>query len=607
MLIKALCDYYDVQSKSGKENKDNSDLLGTQEVSYMIMLTPEGEISGIIDIRKAVTDAKGKTKYKPMEIVLPRRSQKPGIDLNIIEHRALYIFGLNWDKKSGAYTTEDKTQKAKKSHQVFKDGNLEFCEGLDSDIVSAYRNFLLRWEPEEQTENRHLLRISGDYDKSYYCFALDGNINKKLHEDFRILNKYREFRKTKSEEAEEGKYSICPIEGESLPVARIHDKIKGIRGGNPIGGILVGVKNSAFESYGKTQAYNSGISENAMKKYTVSLNKLLSDRTHCTYLDELTVIYFAIDQNDGAECDLFASMLNGGEENRLNINLDSIIKQFRDGTSRDLDSLNVKTDLIFYVAGLTPNSSRISQKFILRDNFGKVIRNLLQHQLDFQISDNMQQIQLWKITSELKSKKSSDDKVPPPLVSSLFSSILNGTNYPVAMLEAVIRRIRIDSDEEKNKFIKINDTRIRIIKAYLNRKSRIFKNKEEIKMGLDSTNTNQAYLCGRLFAVLEHIQQAAANGALNRTIKDAYFSSACVRPSTVFPKLIMLAQNHLAKIEGGYKVYLSKLIGEITSLINGDFPQTLPLDEQGKFIIGYYHQNKALYTKKTDNKKIEEE
>ena len=66
-------------------------------------------------------------------------------------------------------------------------------------------------------------------------------------------------------------------------------------------------------------------------------------------------------------------------------------------------------------------------------------------------------------------------------------------------------------------------------------------------MSLDKTNQTPAYLCGRLFAVLEKLQQDASNNSLNRTIKDAYFASASAKPALVFPKLIRLAQNHLSK------------------------------------------------------------
>ena len=113
-------------------------------------------------------------------------------------------------------------------------------------------------------------------------------------------------------------------------------------------------------------------------------------------------------------------------------------------------------------------------------------------------------------------------------------------------------------------------------------------------MALDTENNSTAYVCGRIFALLEYAQKSAL-GDLNRTIKDAYFSSACARPASVFPRLMMLAQHHLEKAENGG--YVNKLISEAVDKLDGKFPSTLSLDEQGEFIIGYYQQNKSLYTK----------
>ena len=120
-------------------------------------------------------------------------------------------------------------------------------------------------------------------------------------------------------------------------------------------------------------------------------------------------------------------------------------------------------------------------------------------------------------------------------------------------------------------------------------------------MALDLQNTNAAYRCGRLFAVLEKIQKDSVEGDLNRTIRDAYFSSACSRPAIVFPRLMQLSQNHQKKLSEQSQVYYQKLLGEIMSELDGQYPTLLSLEEQGKFIIGYYQQNRALYTKKEEN------
>ena len=121
-------------------------------------------------------------------------------------------------------------------------------------------------------------------------------------------------------------------------------------------------------------------------------------------------------------------------------------------------------------------------------------------------------------------------------------------------------------------------------------------------MALDINNTNQAYLCGRLFAVLERIQRQAL-GDLNRTIKDAYFASAASKPSLVFPKLLSLSQNHQKKLTESNYVYFNKLVEEIIGKLDGQFPDTLSLTDQGRFMIGYYHQDQVFYTKKNKEEK----
>ena len=121
-------------------------------------------------------------------------------------------------------------------------------------------------------------------------------------------------------------------------------------------------------------------------------------------------------------------------------------------------------------------------------------------------------------------------------------------------------------------------------------------------MALDLENTNQAYLCGRMFAVLEKLQQDASKNLLNRTIKDSYFSSASSKPAIIFPKLLRLAQTHIPKAK--YGNYWNSTIGEITNKLGGEFPDFLSLTDQGKFIIGYYQQ---YFTSKETTKSKEEE
>ena len=125
-------------------------------------------------------------------------------------------------------------------------------------------------------------------------------------------------------------------------------------------------------------------------------------------------------------------------------------------------------------------------------------------------------------------------------------------------------------------------------------------------MALDKDNQNPAYLCGRLFAILEKLQKDSSENTLNRTIKDAYFASAAPKPATIFPKLLKLAQNHLKKSK--HAGFYNQCVEEVIDKIDGEFPETLPLVEQGKFMIGYYQQYQSFFVKNDkDTKQNKEE
>ena len=162
------------------------------------------------------------------------------------------------------------------------------------------------------------------------------------------------------------------------------------------------------------------------------------------------------------------------------------------------------------------------------------------------------------------------------------------------MQQQCIRRIRAEQH--------VNRIRSAILKAYLNRKVNIYNiNEKLITMALDLDNKNQGYLCGRLFAVLEKIQEDAQPG-INATIKDRYYGAASSTPVTVFGRLLNLSNHHLAKIGGGAKVHYERMIQEIMSGISSNgLPAHLSLDDQSRFAIGYYHQRQNLFTPKEKN------
>lgn len=588
MLIKALNEYYDILSEAGKVCPDG---FSTQKVHYMIMLRKDGTISGIVDVTES--DLEGKKKNIPLEIILPKRNSIPKINSEIIEHRPSYIFGLNYDKKSGKYSAEDEKNRAKKSHEAFVKTNLEYTEGMTSDIVIAYRNFIKNWKPEDETNNEYLLKIGSKYSASNFCFALDGHTEITLHDmDGDICSKIKNEINSKQEEKST---QICAITGKRGEIAKIHDRISGLKGAQASGASMVCFNNKAEESYGKSQSYNSSVSQDTMRRYTEALNILISDSHHRMYMDDMTVVFWAMSFNDAKEINMFSLMFNPSKDQldagETEMVLKKAVEAMGIGKTVDLSSIDIDENVEFYVVGLTPNTSRISQKFLYHDKFGKIFSNVALHQADMFIDGSKGNIPLWRIMKEIKSPKSTNEKTPPPLISAVFQAALSGGKYPESLLETAVRRVKTDKS--------VNYVRAGIIKACINRKSRIYKNKEELKLALDIENNDQAYLCGRLFAMLERIQNNASTSELNRTIKDSYFSSACAKPADIFPRLMKLAQYHLKKDD--YGIIDNKIVGEIMEKLGDEFPQTLSLNDQGKFIIGYYHQYQSFF-KKSDKK-----
>ena len=113
-------------------------------------------------------------------------------------------------------------------------------------------------------------------------------------------------------------------------------------------------------------------------------------------------------------------------------------------------------------------------------------------------------------------------------------------------------------------------------------------------MSLNEENNSPAYRLGRLFALLEKVQAAAIPGA-NATIRDRYFGAASATPASVFPLILRLSRHHISKAEG-YGIWIDRKIQSVMSGLD-HFPSHLNLEEQGLFILGYYHQRQALFTK----------
>jgi CRISPR-associated protein Csd1 len=114
---------------------------------------------------------------------------------------------------------------------------------------------------------------------------------------------------------------------------------------------------------------------------------------------------------------------------------------------------------------------------------------------------------------------------------------------------------------------------------------------------VDLKQDDPAYLCGRLLAVFENLQESVYSSAgeskINMTVADRYYSLASTNPRAAFPKLESLAKSHLRKLaraKPSWKNAIEREVAELSEKIGTSFPPMLSLDGQGRFALGYYHQ-----------------
>ena len=603
MLISALCDYYDILMKAGKVMTPG---YSPVDITWLIALNEDGTLSDIIDYRlpeEVILKGKKdriKTVWNPRRESFPQRESKSAINSELLDHRAEYIFGLEIDKSK---SSENFFSVSGIKHQKYVEKNLSFIDGLHSPLIDAYRLFLQNWDPEAEKDNRKLTELKADFTR-YYAFCLSGSPHL-LQDEPEIKNKWEEM--IAGAENTYGKYiAQCSVTGDILPIAKLHNKITGIRGAQSSGAGFISFNNASESSYGREQSYNSCISEQAMLKYTEALRYLLENEKHHTMIDDVHVIHWAASGDEEYDdiFNLFTVSDTVSADNTDSM-LSQLFKSAADGRIT-VDTSAFDPNVIFYIAGFKPNASRLSLKFIYRQQFGKIIENVRQHIEDMQLGTAWKQVPIWRLKKELISPKSSNETVDPALAAKLMEAIVMGTRYPQSLCSTLVKRIKTDCDEENNKYIKMNDIRIGMLKACINRNQRLSGKKEEIQVALDTENRNPAYICGRLFYVLEEIQQKASNYSLNRTIKDAYFSSAVSRPAVIFPNLLKLSMHHIAKLGDSDAKYREQDKAELIAMLNGKFPTTLSLAEQGDFIIGYYQQMQYVNEKIRQFKQKEE-
>lgn len=566
MILKALYDYY---HRCGNLPQKGMEL---KQIGFIIVLDANGKFLRFENRRI--------DKNRAQEFLVKKSVGRTSAPIaNYLYDSCQYIFG---------YSEKD-DDKALKCFELFKAKIEEICMvHPDSQDLKAICKFY-------KNSRDDIIEI---LKKDSLWSEIERNLNKKfslftflIEGDTKVVAEKQELLPLSEEDNISNNEALCLVTGNKSKITQITTATM-IPGSQATAKLVSFQTKSGYDSYGKEQGGNAPIGEETEFAYTTALNHLLrNDSRNKFVVGNRTFVFWASNNNEAgrqAEEGLFSLFGFSDSIDNPNQGIEEVRKVFNAIYS---GALKTSSDDKFYILGLAPNSARIAVTYWAEIPLKEFAERINRHFDDMSIIDTRkEQTSYMGLRSMLSAVtlggKQSD--ATPNLPEAVVKSIFQGLPYPQPLYSSCIRRIRAEQS--------IGITRVAIIKAYLNR---LNDNEQKITVMLDKDN-NQGYLCGRLFAVLDKIQDDANR---QHSIKERYMNSASSTPAAVFATILNLSSHHSEKLNEGSIIFYEKIKREIIDKINADgFPAHLDLQDQGRFFVGYYHQMQDLYTKKNDKK-----
>jgi CRISPR-associated protein Csd1 len=587
MILQSLADYY---QRLVDEQSAGVAPLGfeSKEISFLIVLDHDGNFVSLRDTRD--DDNKRGRRF-----IVPQGEKKTsGIKANLLWDTPAYVLGKYIpDGKKDIGKQKRQEQNVPNQHKAFIERfNETFPESFQNDGIYAVRKFLENGDFESIYAHPKWQDVEKSNGNLSFVLELRQNLICQDEDVMRQINS--------SSDNEHAATRTCLVTGEKDVPAVLHTAIKGVWGAQTSGANIVSFNQDAFCSFGKWkgQGLNAPVGSRVQFAYTTALNTLLAKGSRQRMqVGDASTVFWAKEKHpiEQEVLSLFADPgKNSGKDNTEAVR--SLISSVKTGVYPPED------DLPFYMLGLSPNAARIAVRFWYEGTVKDFKQKVCDHFQDIEIEHGPKEPEYLSLFRLLvcTAVDGKADNIQPNLAGEFMQSILKGTTYPRSLLPAVLRRIKAEQSRRSpdgRVLHNVTYPRASLIKGILVRNARSYVQKEkEVGVSLDRESTNIGYRLGRLFAVLERVQQSAL-GDINATIRDRFYGAASTNPVTVFPRLLKLKNFHLSKIESkGRVVNLEKEISEILAEVVS-FPAHLSLENQGRFAIGYYHERNDFFTK----------
>ena len=611
MILQALSDYY----RRKCDDPDPAQRLPAfgleqKEIPFILELSAEGELLQLRDTREM--QAKKKVAQKFLVPLGVKRAS--GIAANLMWDNAEYVLGIPDTKKLQDSKEKDKEGEYRERLQQMQASFAARIQALSTTALQdAGIIAVLKFLQSANTERLECQPGWGD------VLATNPVLSFRLHGDLDLVCQRPAVVQAalNTTGADAAPQAMCLVTGEQAPVERLHTAIKGVWDAQTSGANIVSFNARAFESYGKTkrQGENAPVSRAAAFAYTTALNHLLRQGSpQRVQVGDASTVFWAERESEFETlvADIFGDPPKDDPDAGTRA-VQALLQAVHSGKWGQSDET-----LRFYVLGLAPNAARISVRFFHCVTLGELGQRIAQHFEDVALVRGPHDAQYPSLKRLLqtvclatsKQPFGDMDRLPPNLGDAIVDAIFAGENapYPAMWLNAAVGRCRAEQAKKTQQGAQAQNVpyaRAAAIKACLNRQIRRANlsapphllEKEFLPM-LDLSNTHPAYRLGRLFAVLEKIQEEASPG-LNATIRDRYYGAASSTPVAVFTTLLRLKNAHLKKLSAGRTAQFEKLLGEVLAPIT-EFPKHLPLPDQGRFALGYYHQRQDFFTRKTE-------
>lgn len=583
MILQRLVELYERRTGPDAEHPLPEPGWSKEPIAFVIELAKDGSVTGVRDLRDP--NSKSGARGRVMRVPAPPKRTNNEVAC-LLWDKPEYALGLP-NPKAFEQKKEDPDKRAKlakdqaeRRFRLFRERIEELAQTVHDPGLAALKKFLAG-------DTVAAVRAAASPETMAALEAQAGNVSFKFVEDPEGLIFDRPLVREALAKAPEGVEATdpaqCCVTGKFGPIARLHPPIKGVSGSQTSGANIISFNKEAFTSFNLAQGANAPVGTWAAFAYTTALNALLArDSAQKTTVGGTTVVFWAgrATANEAVLCPFLAAM-STDDPSRGAERVRALYEAPKTGVPPCIED-----DTPFYILGLSAESkSRLTVRFFHEGTIRGVAETVLRWFRELEIVGAEQETVALRDLLRALSVQGDLDNAPPLLSAELLRAAFTGARLPERVLAEAINRCAAERGPTR--------ARAALIKVFLIRNLG-----KEVTVALDLEEKDTAYRLGRLFAVLERLQQDAVSP--NATIRDRYWGAASSMPAYVFPQLLSLATSHLGKLEGdkpGLARWFEKQIGEITSGLPPSLPATLSLVEQGRFAIGYWHQR---HTPKTE-------